>query len=107
MIGQRVVILGVLLASACGKHEPVGIAAGSSVSGKVAAGEPGGEATGSGSASAAGAVDPAAAAKAAALAKQADQALADSVRMDYRRPFLDQPFERNPVREAYLDACKA
>lgn len=45
--------------------------------------------------------------KAIALAKAADQALEDSVRLDYRRPELNSPVQRDNVRKAYWEACQA
>lgn len=46
-------------------------------------------------------------AKAAALATAADRALADSVRLDYRRPETDGGLQRDNVRQLFWDACQA
>ena len=41
------------------------------------------------------------------LVRQADELIASSIKLDYRRPFEDAPLDRANVRQAYQRACDA
>jgi hypothetical protein len=45
-------------------------------------------------------------APAASLVAKAEQALKESMRLDYRRPLILDPVDRTAIRASYLEACK-
>jgi hypothetical protein len=45
--------------------------------------------------------------RAEVLVARAEQALLDSMRLDYQRPFTSDRYDREPVRERFFQACRA
>lgn len=96
-MSRRAVLLGVVAMLGCKEQRQASAtcAAGSATSGSAvaAASVPAGPVKRSGPAD--------------ALVAKAEQLLVASVALDERRPLLDAPYDREPVRRAFYEACRA